>query len=226
MMNVILNGQDIINMMTAKGAVITDSQVAKNEAYQKELKTAQDHNTKWDAIHDGYVKLGIADPALEAITTTTAGGPRIDERAILNKYREAMQAEENKKAVAEKVTALELGVETLTAMGIIPAAQPQVISAPAPSVPAAPAPSVPTAPDESRMIMAERKAMIRDMVGSGTGTNQFRRHCDTTAQANVARAKIEEWRSKGYISGTQKAELRAEVNAAAWLGHCGVTATR
>ena len=218
MMNVILNGQDIINMMTAKSAVITDSQVAKNEAYQKELKTAQDHNTKWDAIHDGYVKLGIADPALEAITTTTAGGPRIDERAILNKYREAMQAEENKKAVAEKVTALELGVETLTAMGIIPAAQPQVISAPAPSVP--------TAPDESRMSMAERKAMIRDMVGSGTGTNQFRRHRDTTAQANVARAKIEEWRSKGYISGTQKAELRTEVNAAAWLGHCGVTATR
>lgn len=220
MMNVTLNGQDIINMMTAKGAVITDSQVAKNEAYQKELKTAQDHNTKWDAIHDGYVKLGIADPALEAITTTTAGGPRIDERAILNKYREAMQAEENKKAVAEKVTALELGVETLTAMGIIPSAQPQVISAPAP------APSTSAAPAESRMTMAERKAYIRDMVGSGSGTNQFRRHCDTTAQANAARAKIEQWRSCGYITGGQKAELRAEVNAAAWLGHCGVTATR
>lgn len=222
MMNVTLNGQDIINMMTAKGAVITDSQVAKNEAYQKELKTAQDHNAKWDAIHDGYVKLGIADPALEAITTTTAGGPRIDERAILNKYREAMQAEENKKAVAEKVTALELGVETLTAMGIIPSAQPTIVSAPAP----APAPSVPAAPAESRMTMAERKAMIRDMIGSGIGTNQFRRHCDTTAQANTARAKIEEWRSLGYITGGQKAELRAEVNAAAWLGHCGVTATR
>ena len=86
----------------------------------------------------------------------------------------------------------------------------------------APAP----APAESRMTMSERKAMIRDMVGSGTGTSQFRRHCSTTSMANEARAKIEQWRSLGYITGGQKAELRAEVNAAAWLGHCGVTATR
>lgn len=223
MMNINLTAADVIAMMSAKGNTITATDLNGNKEYQEELKKAQDHNTKWTAIETAYKTAGITDPvALEAMTNVAAQGPRIDITALQKKYIDMLQAQEDAKAKAEQVKFLETGVEVLTEMGLIaPTTQPQVISAPAPS----PAPQ-PQAPAESRMTMAERKQVIRDMVGSGTGTNQFRRHCSTTAQANEARALIERWRSLGYITGGQKAELRAEVNAAAWLGHCGVTATR
>ena len=221
MMNINLTAADVIAMMSAKGNTITAANLVDNKEYQDELAKAQAHNTKWTAIEDAYKKAGITDAvALEAMTNVAAQGPRVDITALQKKYIDMMQAQEDAKAKAEQVKFLETGVEVLTEMGLIAPTTQQVVSAPAP----APAPAA--APAESRMTMAERKAMIRDMVGSGTGTNQFRRHCSTTAQANEARALIERWRSLGYITGGQKAELRAEVNAAAWLGHCGVTATR
>lgn len=226
MMNINLTAADVIAMMSATGNKITATDLNGNKEYQDELAKAQAHNTKWTAIEAAYKKAGITDAvALEAMTNVAAQGPRVDITALQKKYIDMMQAQEDAKAKAEQVKFLETGIEVLTEMGLIDNGNgsQQVVSAPAP----APAPvPTPTAPAESRMTMSERKAYIRDMIGSGTGTNQFRRHCSTTAQANSARAKIEEWRSLGYITGGQKAELRAEVNAAAWLGHCGVTATR
>lgn len=222
MMNVTLTAADVIKMMATTGNKITAADLVNNKEYQEELTKATAHNNKWDTIKTAYETAGITDAdTLEAITNVAAQGPRVDITALQKKYIDMMQAQEDAKAKAEQVKCLETGMEILKEMGLITPTEPQAISAPAP----APAASV-SDPAESRMTMAERKAIIRDMVGTGSGTNQFRRHRSTTAQANAARAKIEEWRSKGYISGTQKAELRAEVNAAAWLGHCGVTATR
>lgn len=223
MMNITLTAADVIKMMATTGNKITAADLVNNKEYQEELTKATAHNNKWDTIKTAYETAGITDAdTLEAITNVAAQGPRVDITALQKKYIDMMQAQEDAKAKAEQVKCLETGMEILKEMGLItPTETPQVISAPAP----APAPQ-PQAPAESRMTMAERKQMIRDMVGSGTGTNQFRRHCSTTSMANEARAKIEQWRSLGYITGGQKAELRAEVNAAAWLGHCGVTATR
>ena len=221
MMNINLTAADVIAMMSATGNKITATDLNGNKEYQDELAKAQAHNTKWTAIEAAYKKAGITDAvALEAMTNVAAQGPRVDITALQKKYIDMMQAQEDAKAKAEQVKFLETGIEVLTEMGLIDNGNgsQQVVSAPAPAPTQTPA--------ESRMSMAERKAMIRDMVGTGTGTNQFRRHCSTTAQANEARALIERWRSLGYITGGQKAELRAEVNAAAWLGHCGVTATR
>ena len=222
--NITITMADIMNFANVSGKKVTDTEIKKLDAYKAELKEAKDHNAKWDSINDGYKKLNMVDPGLELITNQTAGGPRIDEDAILEKYRNIIQEQLDTAAQIEYGKKLEMAAEKLAGFGLLQPATQQVISAPAPTTTPAPAPT--QAPTESRMTMAERKQMIREMVGSGTGTSQFRRHCDTTAQANVARAKIEEWRSKGYITGAQKAELRAEVNAAAWLGDCGVTATR
>ena len=221
--NITITMADIMNFANVSGKKVTDNEIKKLDAYKAELKEAKDHNAKWDSINDGYKKLNMVDPGLELITNQTAGGPRIDEDAILEKYRNIIQEQLDTAAQIEYGKKLEMAAEKLAGFGLLQPATQQVISAPAPAP--APAPT-PTDPAESRMTMSERKAYVRDMVGSGSGTNQFRRHRDTTAQANAARAKIEQWRSLGYITGGQKAELRAEVNAAAWLGHCGVTATR
>ena len=225
MMNVTFSMTDILNIMNTKASTITKNDIVNDESYKAEIASATAHNTMWTRIETAYKTAGIKDPdVLKAMTDSAAGGPKIDVNEIDKKYIAKYQNVSDARAKAEQVKNLELGIDLFKEMGLIDngTGSQQVVSAPAP----APAPSVPAAPAESRMTMAERKAIIRDMVGSGTGTNQFRRHCSTTAQANAARAKIEEWRSKGYITGGQKAELRAEVNAAAWLGHCGVTATR
>lgn len=221
MMNITLTAADVIKMMATTGNKITAADLVNNKEYQEELTKATAHNNKWDTIKTAYETAGITDAdTLEAITNVAAQGPRVDITALQKKYIDMMQAQEDAKAKAEQVKCLETGMEILKEMGLItPTETPQVISAPAP----APAPQ---APAESRMTMSERKAYLREMIGAGTGTSQFRRHCSTTASANEARAVVERWRSLGYISGTQKAELRAEINAAAWLGHCGVTATR
>ena len=225
-MNVTFSMTDILNIMNTKASTITKNDIVNDEDYKAEVKAATDHNTMWTRNETAYKTAGIKDrDVLKAMTDSAAGGPKIDINEIDKKYIAKYQDVSDARAKAEQVKNLELGIDIFKEMGLIDngTGSQQIVSAPAP----APAPTpAPAAPAESRMTMPERKAMIRDMVGSGVGTNQFRRHCDTTAQANVARAKIEEWRSKGYITGGQKAELRAEVNAAAWLGHCGVTATR
>ena len=233
MMNVTFSMTDILNIMNTKASTITKNDIVNDESYKAEIASATAHNTMWTRIETAYKTAGIKDPdVLKAMTDSAAGGPKIDINEIDKKYIAKYQDVSDARAKAEQVKNLELGIDLFKEMGLIDngTGSQQIVSAPAPA-PTAPAPAPapapsPAAPAESRMTMPERKAMIRDMVGSGVGTNQFRRHCDTTAQANVARAKIEEWRSKGYITGGQKAELRAEVNAAAWLGHCGVTATR
>lgn len=224
MNNIAFSMTDILNIMNTKASTITKNDIVNDESYKAEIASATAHNTKWTTIESGIKKAGITDPvALEAMTNAACGGPKIDVNEIDKKYIAQYQSIADARAKAEQVKNLELGIDLFKEMGLIDngTASQQIVSAPAP----APAPTS-AATVESRMTMSERKAMIREMVGSGTGTNQFRRHCSTTAQANTARAKIEEWRSKGYITGGQKAELRAEVNAAAWLGHCGVTATR
>ena len=230
MMNVTFSMTDILNIMNTKASTITKNDIVNDEDYKAEIASATAHNTMWTRIETAYKTAGIKDPdVLKAMTDSAAGGPKIDVNEIDKKYIAKYQDVSDTRAKAEQVKNLELGIDLFKEMGLIDngTGSQQIVSAPAPSPAPAPAPApTPTAPAESRMSMAERKAIIRDMVGTGTGTNQFRRHCSTTAQANEARALIERWRSLGYITGGQKAELRAEVNAAAWLGHCGVTATR
>ena len=221
-MNLNVTLADVLTMMNVTGNKITKNDIINDEAYKAEIASATAHNTLWTRIETAYKTAGITDAEiLTAMTNSAASGPKIDINEIDKKYIERYQAAADAQAKVDRIKNIEIGIEAFKEMGLITNEPQQVVSAPAP----APAP-VPAAPAESRMTMAERKAIIRDMVGTGSGTNQFRRHCSTTAQANAARAKIEEWRSKGYITGGQKAELRAEVNAAAWLGHCGVTATR
>ena len=217
--------------MNTKASTITKNDIVNDESYKAEIASATAHNTMWTRIETAYKTAGIEDPdVLKAMTDSAAGGPKIDINEIDKKYIAKYQDVSDARAKAEQVKNLELGIDLFKEMGLIDngTGSQQIVSAPAPA-PTAPAPApapAPATPAESRMSMAERKAMIRDMVGTGTGTNQFRRHRSTTAQANEARALIERWRSLDYITGGQKAELRAEVNAAAWLGHCGVTATR
>ena len=214
---------DILALMNVKAANVTKATISNDEDYKAEVKAAKDHNDMWTKIEAAYKQTGIKDAdVIKAMTDSAAGGPKIDVNEIDKKYIAKYQAAADAQAKADRIKNIEIGIEAFKEMGLIQTpTTTATISAPAP----APAASV-SDPAESRMTMAERKAMIRDMVGTGTGTNQFRRHCSTTAQANEARALIERWRSLGYITGGQKAELRAEVNAAAWLGHCGVTATR
>ena len=226
MMNVTFSMTDILNIMNTKASTITKNDIVNDESYKAEIASATAHNTMWTRIETAYKTAGIKDPdVLKAMTDSAAGGPKIDINEIDKKYIAKYQDVSDARAKAEQVKNLELGIDLFKEMGLIDngTGSQQIVSAPAPA-PTAPAPT--QAPAESRMTMAERKQMIRDMVGTGTGTNQFRRHLSTTAQANEARALIERWRSLDYITGGQKAELRAEVNAAAWLGHCGVTATR
>ena len=220
MMNLNVTLTDVLAIMNTAGNKITKNDIINDENYKAEVKAAMDHNDMWTKIKDAYKQAGIKDPdVIEAMTNAAAKGPKVDINEIDKKYIERYQAAADAQAKADRIKNIEIGVEAFKEMGLIQTPTTATISTPAP----APAPS---APAESRMTMAERKAIIRDMVGTGSGTNQFRRHCSTTAQANEARALIERWRSLGYITGGQKAELRAEVNAAAWLGHCGVTATR
>lgn len=220
MMNLNVTLTDVLALMNVKAANVTKATISNDEDYKAEVKAAKDHNDMWTKIEAAYKQTGIKDAdVIKAMTDSAAGGPKIDINEIDKKYIAQYQAAADAQAKADRIKNIEIGVEAFKEMGLIQTPTTATISAPAP----APAPSDPA---ESRMTMAERKAIIRDMVGTGSGTNQFRRHRSTTAQANAARAKIEEWRSKGYITGGQKAELRAEVNATAWLGHCGVTATR
>ena len=231
MNNITFSMTDILNIMNTKASTITKNDIVNDESYKAEIASATAHNTMWTRIETAYKTAGIEDPdVLKAMTDSAAGGPKIDINEIDKKYIAKYQDVSDARAKAEQVKNLELGIDLFKEMGLIDngTGSQQIVSAPAPA-PTAPAPApapAPATPAESRMSMAERKAMIRDMVGTGTGTNQFRRHRSTTAQANEARALIERWRSLDYITGGQKAELRAEVNAAAWLGHCGVTATR
>ena len=215
-------------MTNAAAAVtVTDTEVKKTEEYKTKKAEAVKNNAVWNSaiavIRTANPKISDADAAATAAAMLAASGitKEVTDAEIITEIKESMLAE--KKAEAQMEAMSQLG-ESMAQLKVIQNMMGvgETVSTPAP----APAPTPTQAPIESRMSMAERKAMIRDMVGTGTGTNQFRRHCSTTAQANEARALIERWRSLGYITGGQKAELRAEVNAAAWLGHCGVTATR
>ena len=214
-------------MNTAAASVnITDTEVKKTDMYKEKKAKANADNAIWNntisVIKAANSKISDKDAAATAAAMLATSGitKEVTEAEIVSEIKAAMIAEKKAEAQLEAMSSLGESMAQLQILQQMMGGG-ETVAAPAP----APAPT-PTAPAESRMTMAERKAYIRDMIGSGTGTNQFRRHCDTTAQANAARAKIEYWRSQGYITGGQKAELRAEVNAAAWLGHCGVTATR
>ena len=216
-------------MNTAAASVnVTDTEVKKTEAFQTKKAEADKNNIVWkntlEVIKKANANISDTDAEATAAAMLATSGitKEVTEKDIVDEIRETMIAEKKAEAQLEAMSSLGESMAQLQILQQMMGGSETVVATPAP----APAPSVPAAPAESRMSMAERKAMIRDMVGTGTGTNQFRRHCSTTAQANEARALIERWRSLGYITGGQKAELRAEVNAAAWLGHCGVTATR
>ena len=208
---------------------VTDTEVKKTDVFKEKKAEADANNVIWNnvvsVIKTANPKISDKDAAASAAAMLATSGitKEVTEKEIVDEIRESMLAEKKAEAQLEAMSSLGESMAQLQILQNMMGCG-ETVATPAPAP--APAPSVPAAPAESRMTMAERKAMIRDMIGSGIGTNQFRRHCSTTAQANAARAKIEEWRSKGYITGGQKAELRAEVNAAAWLGHCGVTATR
>lgn len=215
-------------MTNAAAAVtVTDTEVKKTEEYKTKKVEAVKNNAVWNSaiavIRTANPKISDADAAATAAAMLAASGitKEVTETEIIAEIKESMLAE--KKAEAQMEAMSQLG-ESMAQLKVIQQMMGgETVATPAPAPAPAPTSAVPA---ESRMTMPERKAYIREMIGAGSGTNQFRRHCSTTAQANAARAKIEEWRSKGYITGGQKAELRAEVNAAAWLGHCGVTATR
>lgn len=214
-------------MNTAASTVnVTDTEVKKTETFKEKKAKADADNAIWNntiaVIKAANSKISNKDAAATAAAMLATSGitKEVTEAEIVSEIKAEMIAEKKAEAQLEAMSSLGESVAQLKMLQNMMGCG-ETIAAPAP----APAP-VPAAPAESRMTMSERKSYIREMVGAGTGVNQFRRHCSTTAQANAARAKIEEWRSKGYITGGQKAELRAEVNAAAWLGHCGVTATR
>lgn len=212
------------NFMTNAAAkiTVTDAEVRATEAFKEKKAKADANNIVWKntiaVIKNANANISDADAAATAAAMLATSGitKEVSDSEIISEVKEAMLAEKKASAQLEAMSQLGESVAQLKVLQQMMGGSETIVATPAPA----------PAPAESRMTMAERKAYIRDMVGSGTGTNQFRRHCDTTAQANAARAKIEQWRSLGYITGGQKAELRAEVNAAAWLGHCGVTATR
>ena len=219
-----------MNQVTSS-VTVTDDEVRKTEEFKNRKAQADKNNLIWKntvatvkATKAGMTDAEAGETAKAMLASVGISG-EVTEADIIKEIKDVMIAERKVEAQTEAMSDLGENMVQLKVMNNMMNSmfENNVTSTPAPAP--APAPT-PTAPAESRMTMAERKAYIRDMVGSGTGTNQFRRHCDTTAQANAARAKIEYWRSQGYITGGQKAELRAEVNAAAWLGHCGVTATR
>lgn len=205
-----------------KNITITDNEVKATEKYQQETAKVAKNNAIWKTQLAAIkaANAGIEDAvAIEVCKQMTNLPGEETDADIVKRLKNEMLEEKTNEASAKAIEKVQESAYVAKALydSMFPAQQTQVVSAPAPA---------PSAPAESRMTMAERKTIIRDMVGSGSGTSQFRRHCSTTAQANEARALIERWRSLGYITGGQKAELRAEVNAAAWLGHCGVTATR
>lgn len=212
---------NFMNNVTSS-VTVTDDEVRKTEEFKNRKAQADKNNLIWKntVATVKATKAGMTDAeageTAKAMLAYAGITKEITEKEIIDEIRETMLSEKKSAAQLEAMSQLGENMAQLQLLQNIMGGG-ETVAAPAPA---------PTTPAESRMSMAERKAMIRDMVGTGTGTNQFRRHCSTTAQANTARAKIEEWRSKGYITGGQKAELRAEVNAAAWLGHCGVTATR
>lgn len=210
-------------MNTAAAAItVSNKEVIKTDEYKEKKAKADANNIVWKntiaVIKNANNTISDADAEATAAAMLATSGivKEVTDAEIIAEVKESMLAEKKAEAQLEAMSQLGENMSQLQLLQQMMGVS-ETVAAPAP---------VPAAPAESRMTMAERKAIIRDMVGTGTGTNQFRRHCSTTAQANAARAKIEEWRSKGYITGGQKAELRAEVNAAAWLGHCGVTATR
>lgn len=215
-----------MNQVTSS-VTVTDDEVRKTETFKTRKASADKNNLIWKntvatvkATKAGMTDAEAAETAKAMLTAVGITG-EVTEADLIKEIKDVMIAERKVEAQTEAMSDLGENMAQLKVMNNMMSSmfENNVVSTPAP----APAPS---APAESRMTMAERKQVIRDMVGSGTGTSQFRRHCSTTSMANEARAKIEQWRSLGYITGGQKAELRAEVNAAAWLGHCGVTATR
>ena len=233
MMN--FNFTDLMTMATFMNQVtssvtVTDDEVRKTEEFKNRKAQADKNNLIWKntvatvkATKAGMTDAEAGETAKAMLASVGISG-EVTEADIIEEIKDVMIVERKVEAQTEAMSDLGENMAQLqllqNMMGVS-----ETVATPAPAPAPAPAPS-PAASAESRMTMPERKAMIRDMVGTGTGTNQFRRHCSTAAQANEARALIERWRSLGYITGGQKAELRAEVNAAAWLGHCGVTATR
>lgn len=221
------NFTDLMTMTTFMNQVtssvtVTDDEVRKTEEFKNRKAQADKNNQIWKntvatvkATKAGMTDAEAGETAKAMLASVGISG-EVTEADIIKEIKDVMIAERKVEAQIEAMSDLGENMAQLQLLQQMMGVS-ETVATPAP---------VPAASAESRMTMAERKAIIRDMVGTGTGTNQFRRHCSTTAQANAARAKIEEWRSKGYITGGQKAELRAEVNAAAWLGHCGVTATR
>lgn len=213
-----------MNQVTS-AVTVTDDEVRKTEEFKTRKAQADKNNLIWANTINTIksTKTGMTDKeaseTAKAMLTAVGITGEVSEADLIKEIKDVMIAGRKAEAQSEAMSDLGENIAQLKVMNNMMNSmfENNVVSAPAP---------VPSAPAESRMTMPERKAYLRDMIGAGTGTSQFRRHCSTTASANEARAVVERWRSLGYISGTQKAELRAEINAAAWLGHCGVTATR
>lgn len=212
-----------MNQVTSS-VTVTDDEVRKTEEFKNRKASADKNNLIWTNTLNTIksTKAGMTDKeaaeTAKAMLTAVGITGEVTEADIIKEIKDVMIAERKVEAQTEAMSDLGENMAQLKVMNnmISSMFENNVVSTPAPA----------PAPAESRMTMPERKAYLREMIGAGTGTSQFRRHCSTTASANEARAVVERWRSLGYISGTQKAELRAEINAAAWLGHCGVTATR
>lgn len=228
-----MNFTDVLAMSTFMSQVtaavtVTDDEVRATEEFKNRKAQADKNNLIWTNTLNTIksTKAGMTDKeageTAKAMLASVGIAGEVTEAEIIKEIKDNMMIERKVEAQTEAMSTLGENIAQLKMMDNMMNSmfsENKVTSTPAP------APSA-QVPSEARMTMAERKAMIRDMVGTGTGTTQFRRHCSTTAQAKAARAKIEQWRSLGYISPDQKMELRGEVNAAAWLGHCGVTATR
>ena len=188
-------------MNTAAASVnVTDTDVKKTEAFKEKKAEAVKNNAVWNStiavIRNANNNISDADAEATAAAMLATSGitKEVTEKEIVDEIRETMIAEKKAEAQLEAMSSLGESMAQLQILQNMMGVSETVVATPAPA-------PVPAAPAESRMTMAERKAYIRDMIGSGTGTKQFRRHCDTTAQANAARAKIEYWRSQGYITG-------------------------
>lgn len=215
-----------MNQVTSS-VTVTDDEVRKTEIFKTRKAQADKNNLIWKntvatvkATKAGMTDAEAGETAKAMLASVGISG-EVTEADIIEEIKDVMIAERKVEAQTEAMSDLGENMAQLKVMNNMMSSmfENNVVSTPAPV-------SSAQVPSEARMTMAERKQLIREMVGSGTGISQFRRHCSTTSMANEARAKIEQWRSLGYITGGQKAELRAEVNAAAWLGHCGITATR